>query len=52
MDRVKLPKAYVLTSKDAVQEILAVEADLLRGEGIDPAWPGFAEATDETESSE
>jgi len=52
MERVEPPKGYVLTSKDAVKEILAVEADLLRSEGIDPAWPGFPESTEEPESSE
>ena len=52
MERVEPPKGYVLTSKDAVKEILVVEADLLRSEGIDPAWPGFPETTEEPESSE
>jgi len=26
-----------------VQDVFAVEAELLRSEGIDPAWPGFDE---------
>ena len=38
--------------KDAVNEIRAVEADLLRSEGIDPAWRGFPETTEEPDSSE
>jgi hypothetical protein len=24
-------------------DVLAVEAELLRSEGIDPTWPGFAD---------
>lgn len=38
MERVKpeQPSGYVLWDKDAVAEILAVEADLLRSEGLDP----------------
>lgn len=52
MERVDRPKGYGLTSKDAVKEILAVEAELLRSEGIDPTWPGFPETTEEPESPE
>ena len=44
MERVEPPKGYVLKDKAAVQQIMAVEAELLRSEGIDPAWPGFPEA--------
>lgn len=43
MERVEPPKGYVLTDKAAVKEIMAVEAELLRSEGIDPEWPGFPE---------
>jgi len=32
---------YVLADKEAVKDILEVEAELLRSEGIDPQWPGF-----------
>jgi hypothetical protein len=35
------PTGYVLTDEEAVKEILEVEAELLRSEGIDPRWPGF-----------
>lgn len=44
MERVKpeQPSGYVLRDKDAVAELLAVEAELLRSEGLDPKWPGFA----------
>ncbi len=43
MDRLKpnQPSGYVLRDKDDVAEILAIEAELLRSEGIDPQWPGF-----------
>jgi len=46
MERVKpeQPTGYVLRDKEAVAEILAVEADLLRSEGLDPTWPGFGPA--------
>jgi hypothetical protein len=37
------PKGYVLSDKESVADILAVEADLLRSEGVDPRWPGFPE---------
>jgi len=49
MERVEPPRGYVLDDKDAVAQIIAVEADLLRSEGIDPAWPGFADARDATD---
>lgn len=41
MERVEPPKGYVLTSKHALTEILAVEAELLRSEGIDPHGPAL-----------
>jgi len=34
---------YVLSDEHGMREVLEVEADLLRREGIDPVWPGFAE---------
>ncbi len=34
MERVDPPKGHVLTTQDEVHEILAVEAELLRSEGI------------------
>lgn len=43
MERVELPTGYVLGKSQRVEDVLAVEAELLRSEGIDPAWPGFAE---------
>lgn len=38
---VSRPGGYVLGEDQQVEDILAVEADLLRSEGIDPAWPRF-----------
>jgi hypothetical protein len=35
------PKGYTVTTKQDVEEILAVEAELLRSEGVDPRWPAF-----------
>lgn len=46
MERVEPPRGYVLDDKDAVAKIIAVEADLLRSDGMDPAWPGFAKTAD------
>lgn len=46
MERVEPPNGYVLSSQDDVNEIMAVEAELLRSEGIDPAWPGFPDSKD------
>lgn len=39
---VTLPPDYVLGKDQSMEDVLAVEAELLRSEGIDPAWPGFA----------
>ena len=47
MERVEPPNGYVLTSQDDVHEIMAVEAELLRSEGVDPVWPGFPESKDD-----
>ncbi len=47
MERVEPPKGYVLKDKDTVKELMAIEAELLRSEGIDPAWPGFADRHDD-----
>ena len=43
MGRVEPLQGYVVRDRQAVEQILAVEADLLRSEGIDPAWPDFPE---------
>ncbi len=41
MERVEPADGYVVHDRQSVEKILAVEAELLRSEGIDPAWPGF-----------
>jgi hypothetical protein len=43
MERVTPPKGYTITGRQDVEEILAIEADLLRSEDVDPRWPGFPE---------
>ncbi|HEY4277569.1 MAG TPA: hypothetical protein VGM91_05075 [Conexibacter sp.] len=43
MDRVTSPTGYSISSKQQADDILAVEAELLRSEGVDPSWPGFSE---------
>jgi hypothetical protein len=37
----KPPAGYVLGEDRDMKDVLAVEAELLKSEGIDPAWPGF-----------
>ena len=41
MERLVPPKGYSFKTKEDVERILAIEADVLRSEGIDPTWPGF-----------
>lgn len=48
-ERSEPPKGYVVHDRQGVEKILAVEAELLRSEGIDPAWPGFPEDNEHTE---
>lgn len=43
MDDVKPPKGYALGDDQRIEDVLAVEAELLRSEGINPAWPGFGD---------
>jgi hypothetical protein len=43
MERVEQTTAYVVRDRERVEKILAVEGELLRSEGIDPAWPGLPE---------
>ncbi len=43
MERLSPPVGYMLGENQQVHDVLAVEAELLRSEGIDPAWPGFEE---------
>lgn len=35
------PTGYVLPKGQHMRDVLAIQADLLRSEGIDPSWPGF-----------
>jgi len=37
------PGGYVLGEGRRAEDVLAVQAELLRSEGIDPMWPGFDE---------
>jgi hypothetical protein len=36
---------YLLGEGQQVEDVFAVEAELLRSEGIDPAWPRLDKAT-------
>jgi hypothetical protein len=35
------PQGYMVPDRKAVERILAIEAELLQSEGLDPTWPGF-----------
>jgi len=35
------PQGYMVPDSEAAERILAVEAELLQSEGLDPTWPGF-----------
>ena len=37
----KAGRGYSLGKDHQMKDVLAVEAELLRSEGLDPAWPGF-----------
>jgi hypothetical protein len=41
MQRLEPASAYIVRDRNSLDKILAVEAELLRSEGVDPAWPGF-----------
>jgi hypothetical protein len=43
MERVEPPQGYIVKDRESVEELLEVEAELLRSEGIDPTWPGLAD---------
>lgn len=45
MDRLEPPKGYVLDGPRSVEQILAVQSELLLSEGIEPSWPGFDKDT-------
>jgi hypothetical protein len=41
MEPVTLTDGYMLAEDQRAEDVLAVQAELLRSEGIDPAWPGL-----------
>jgi hypothetical protein len=43
MDPVSDPGGYVLGKDQRITDVLAVEDELLRSEGIDPTWVPFTE---------
>ena len=43
MDGVKAPDGYVLGPNRTPEDVLAIADELLRSEGLDPAWPGLEE---------
>lgn len=45
MERLSPPAGYILGKDQQVADVFAVEAELLRSEGIDPAWPTLDKAT-------
>lgn len=51
MEPLEPPRGYVLTG-EAVREIMDVEAELLRSEGIDPEWPGFDDSRSDRDDRE
>jgi hypothetical protein len=44
VERLKPTDGYLLGDDQQVEDVLAADAELLRGEGIEPAWPGFGKA--------
>jgi hypothetical protein len=43
MDRLRVVGVYKVGTNQRITDILAVEDELLRSEGIDPTWIPFAE---------
>ena len=43
LESVSASVGYMLTEDQQVEGVLAVNAELLRTEGIDPGWPGLKE---------
>jgi len=48
VERLKATDGYVLGEDQQVEDVLAVDAELLRSEGIEPAWPGFGKLQRQT----
>jgi len=44
----KATDGYVLGENQQVEDVLAADAELLRSEGIEPAWPGFGNTSVKT----
>jgi hypothetical protein len=44
LEGVSHPVGYTLGKDQRVEDVFAVEAELLRSEGIDPEWPRFDKA--------
>jgi hypothetical protein len=40
-ERLAQPEGYRLGTGQSAEDVLAIETELLRSEGIDPTWPGF-----------
>lgn len=45
LERLTPPVGYTLGEDQQVEDVFAVEAELLRSEGIDPAWPRLDKTT-------
>jgi hypothetical protein len=41
-ERLAQPDGYRLGKGQSAEDVLAIQAELLHSEGIDPAWPGFS----------
>lgn len=48
VERLKATDGYVLGENQQVEDVLAADAELLRSEGIEPAWPGFGNTSVKT----
>jgi hypothetical protein len=44
LERLSNPVGYTLGENQQVEDVFALEAELLRSEGIDPEWPKFDKA--------
>jgi hypothetical protein len=47
MNGVDGPDGYILAPGRTPEDVLAMADELLRSEGIDPAWPALVEPPDE-----
>jgi hypothetical protein len=41
-ERLAQSDGYRLGQGQSAEDVLAIQAELLRSEGIDPTWPGFS----------